>query len=48
MKCDCGKEIEDGEIFNLIIEGKIINVCGECWWNSIKQQSKGENDVHAL
>jgi ribosome-binding protein aMBF1 (putative translation factor) len=44
MTCDCGKEIADGEIFNLIINGKIVNVCGDCWWNSLKP--KGENNVH--
>ena len=43
MKCSCGKEIEDGEIFNLIINGEIVNVCGDCWWEDIKNKSKGES-----
>jgi hypothetical protein len=28
MKCSCGKEIEEGEIFNLIVNGEIVNVGG--------------------
>jgi ribosome-binding protein aMBF1 (putative translation factor) len=44
MLCSlCRKEIEEGEIFNLIVDNKIVTVCGHCWWNSIKQQPKGES-----
>lgn len=41
MKCSCGKEIEEGEIFNFIINGEIVNVCGDCWWESLKPYAKG-------
>ena len=51
MKCSCGQEIQEGEIFNLIINEEIVNVCGDCWWNSIrtKPKPKGEeNNVQPL
>ena len=35
MKCSCGQEIEDGEVFNIIINNDIVNVCANCWWNYI-------------
>jgi hypothetical protein len=43
MKCSCGKEIQEGEIFSLIINGKIVDVCGDCWWASLKPKGK-ENE----
>ena len=39
----CRKEIEEREIFNLIVDGKIVTVCGDCWWASLKP--KGKDDV---
>jgi len=39
MKCSCGKEIQEREIFNLIINGEIVNVCEDCWWNYLKLQA---------